>query len=366
MKETRILIAGGYGAVGKEIVKLLAPKSGVMPVVGGRDGEKAKLLANQLNCEWIRIDLDNGESISNALKNTDIVINCYLPSNNYPVRLANSAIEQQVHYLDVSAFNGFCRRVIRLNTLAGKKGVTLITALGVYPGIPGLILADAGAHFSEIHSAEFFFVMGGKLEGLTPLSLMGVNYMMDVPPMVWDTDQWQKPQATGTQEPISEPFNKNIFFSPGMITYDLHTIPETMRIKKIAYWSGMENMLQGLVFLAGMKLGWAGTEKKAARFLKLLKFFGKGRKNHPDIALKAVVKGVKEGEQIKRILEVHGTEDYLTAVIPVLVCDQLISGRINQRGAFTGPQIVNTRALMKSFRDNVPGYKESWTLDSYL
>ncbi|MCP4022688.1 MAG: NAD(P)H-binding protein, partial [Desulfobacteraceae bacterium] len=213
MKETRVLIAGGYGAVGKEIVKLLAPKSGIMPVVGGRNDKKAESLANQLNCEWIRIDLDNGESISKALKDIDIVINCYLPSNNYPVRLAKSAIEQQTHYLDVSAFNGFCRRVIRLNPLASEKGVTLITALGAYPGIPGLILADAREHFSEIHSAEFYFVMGGKLEGLTPLSLMGVHYMMDAPALVWDTNQWQKPQATGAQEAISEPFNKNIFFS---------------------------------------------------------------------------------------------------------------------------------------------------------
>jgi len=361
MKKTRILIAGGYGAVGKEIAKLLVLKPGIMPVVGGRNEKRAESLASQINCEWIRIDLDNGESISNALKDIDIVINCCIPSDNYPITLARAAVERQVHYLDVSAFNGYCKRVMQLNPLANEKGVTLITALGAYPGIPGLILADAREYFLEITSAEFFFVMGGKLEGLTPLSLMGVHYMMNVPPLVWDTDQWQKPQVTGIQEPISEPFNKNIFLSPGMITYDLHIIPETMKIGKIAYWSGMENLLQGLVFFAGMKLGWAGNEKKATRFLKLLKFFGKGRKNHAEMALKTVVQGIKKGKLTKRILEIHGTEDYLTAVIPVLVCDQLINGQINKKGAFTGPQIVNTHTLMHSFRDIV-GYKESWAL----
>lgn len=360
MKKTRILIAGGYGAVGKEVATLLALRPGIIPVVGGRDKEKAASLANQINGEWIRIDLDNRESISDGLKDIDIVINCYIPSDDYPTKLAEAAVEQQVNYLDVSAFNGYCKRVVQLNPLANEKGVTLITALGAYPGIPGLILADVREFFEEIISADFYFVLGGKLEGLTPLSLMGVQYMMDVPPLVWDANQWQKPKVTGTQEPISEPFNKTIFFSPGMITYDLHTIPETMKIGTIAYWSGMEDLLQGLVFFIGMKLGLAGTEIKAAWFLKFLRFFGRGRKKHPEMALKAVVQGIKEGKQIKRILEIHGMEDYLTAVIPVLVCDQLINGQINQRGAFTGPQIVDTHTLMQSLRDTVSGYKESW------
>ncbi len=360
--KTRILIAGGYGAVGKSIAKLLCLRPGIIPVVGGRNEEKAKSLANLINCEWIHIDLDNSESISNGLKDIDIVINCYIPSDNYPIKLAEIAVERRVNYLDISAFNGYCKRVIQLNPLANEKRVTLITALGAYPGIPGLIIADAREYFSEIKSAEFYFVMGGKLEGLTPLSLMGVQYMMDSSPLVWNTSQWQKPQVTQTQEPISEPFNKKIFFSPGMITYDLHIIPETMKIDKIAYWSGIENLVQGLVFLVGMKLGWAGNEKKATRFLKLLKFFGKGGKNHSEIALKAVVQGIKDGKQINRIMEIHGVEDYLTAVIPVLVCDQLIDGQINQRGAFTGPQIVDTHTLIQSFRNTVPGYKESWAL----
>ena len=132
MKKTRILIAGGYGAVGKEIAKLLVLKPGIMPVVGGRNEKRAESLASQINCEWIRIDLDNGESISNALKDIDIVINCCIPSDNYPITLARAAVERQVHYLDVSAFNGYCKRVMQLNPLANEKGVTLITALGAY------------------------------------------------------------------------------------------------------------------------------------------------------------------------------------------------------------------------------------------
>lgn len=58
-----------------------------------------------------------------------------------------------------------------------------------------------------------------------------------------------------------------------------------------------------------MKLRWASNEKNATRFLRLLKFLGKGRKKHPKMALKAVIRRAKEGRQIKRVQETHGTED---------------------------------------------------------
>lgn len=360
MKNTRILIAGGYGAVGEKATELLVHRPGVTAVVAGRNQEKARSLATKLKCDWIGIDLNSKDSISAGLKHIDIVINCFIPADDYPVLLAEVAIEKQVNYLDVSAFNGYCEQVLALNSLAIEKGVTLITALGAYPGISGLVLADADKHFEKIDSADFYFAMGGKLEGLTPLSLVGVHYMMSIAPKVWESGQWQKPQVSNTQEPMSEPFNKSVFFSPGMITTDLRLLPKSIRVDNIAYWSGMENMLQGLVFFLGMKLGLAATEKRATPFLKFLKFLGKGKNSHSEMALKAVVKGRKDGKPVKRILEIHGTEDYLTALIPVLICDQLINGQISQGGAFTGPQIVDTGSLIQSLKDTVPSVKESW------
>ena len=359
MEKSKILIAGGYGAVGEKIVNYLSLRPGVIPVIGGRNKTKAARLAKEMNCEWVEIDLDDRESISNGLKNVDIVINCYIPSDNYPIKLAELSAEQQVNYLDLCAFQGYCERVVQLDPLAREKGTTLITALGVYPGIPGLILADAFEHFSKIKSADFYFVMGGKLEGLTPLSMVGVQYMTNTPPMVWDNNQWQKPQQVQRLEYISEPFRKKVFFSPGMITYDLYRIPETVEVDRISYWSGMESLFQGLVFYFGMKLGWAANVKRAAWFLKLLKFLGKGKKSHPEMVLKAVVLGEKDGKEIKRTVEIKGTEDELTAAIPVLVCDQIIDGTINQYGAFTGPQLVNTQTLMQSLQKMVPGMKEN-------
>ncbi len=360
MKETRILVVGGYGAVGREIVKLLANKPDIKTIIGGRNKIKAEMLAESLDCEWRVVDLDSPESIKVALLEIDIVINCYLPADDYHIELAKLAIEAGVHYLDINPFIGYSERITELDQAAREKEVTLITALGASPGIPGLLILDAKNYFSEINSANVYFAMGGKLDGLTPLAIVGVDYMMKVVPKIWNQKQWEKAKMTGIKERMGEPFNKSVGFYPGMITYDFFALPEMMKIGKIAYWSGMENAFQGLVMFFGSKLGLGKNIGRAKKFLKLLLFLGKGKNNHPDTVVKVVVEGKIEGVRKKRAIELHETEDFLTALILVLACEQIVHSQITQRGAFAGSQVVDTTKLIESLKDCEIGYKESW------
>lgn len=361
MNKARILIAGGYGAVGQEVVKLISQRSDMTAVVGGRNRDKARKCAEQFDCEWQVMDLDDLESIKVNLHSIDIVINAFIPSDAYHVDLAEMAIGAGTHYLDVNAFIGYSERVMKLDPVAKEKDVTLITALGAYPGIPALLIADAMHHFSEIKSSNIYFAMGGKLEGMTPLAISGLDYMMNVTPMKWKDDHWENAEMKGTSEIMGEPFNKKIGFFPGMITYDLLKIPDMVKIEQIANWSGMENALQGMILYFGVKLGLGKNEKRAKKFLGLLKFLGKSMRYHPDTALKIVVDGIQDGTQKKRTIELHHTEDYLTALIPVLACEQLIGGQIEKRGAFTGPQVFDTGALIDGLKDSLVAYHEEWT-----
>ena len=354
------MIAGGYGAVGREIAGLLSDRPGMTAVIAGRNEKKARELAGQVHGDWRVVDLDNRESIKSGLKGIDIIINSFSPSDTYHIDLAEVAVEQGAHYLDINPFIGYSERVLQLDQSAKEKGITLITALGAYPGIPALLIADARHCFSEIKSANVFFAMGGKLEGMTPLAISGLDYMMNISPLIWEDDCWKKAAMKGTKEYMGEPFNKPIGFFPGMITYDLLNIPDIMKIDQISNWSGMENSLQGMILYFGVKLGLGKNEKRAKKFLSLLKFLGKPSKYHPDTILKVVVDGIQEGVYKKRTIELHHTEDHLTALIPVLACEQLIHGQIEKWGAFTGPQVFNTGALIDSFKNSRIGYSENW------
>ncbi|MCP4153531.1 MAG: hypothetical protein GY757_37735 [bacterium] len=164
----------------------------------------------------------------------------------------------------------------------------------------------------------------------------------------------------GIKEYMGKPFNKKIGFFPGMITYDMLTVPEIVKVDEMAYWSGMENSLQGLLFFLGFKMGWGKNLKRAEKFLRFLKFMGKGGKNHSDTAMKIVVEGTVNGTQKIRTVEVHATEDFLTALIPVIACEQLTNSTIKEAGSFTGSQIINTPKLMEALKENATGYQELW------
>jgi saccharopine dehydrogenase-like NADP-dependent oxidoreductase len=293
MQKKEILIVGGYGTVGSHISSFLSKNDQFMPVIAGRSEEKAKALAQKLNCKWKTIDLKNKDAIEDALKNVYMVISCFIPSGDFNTLLPEMAAEYGIHYLDVAAFNDFNERVTGINKKAVENNATLITALGLYPGMPGLIVAGNKDYFDKIDAVDIYFTSGGKMAGLSVLSLQGISLMMAVTPRYWNGEKWTETDSRGTKEYISEPFNKEISFFPFMITYDLLKVPEIIECNKIVMWSGTESLFQGLVFLLGMKLGLAKDIKRAKNFIKVLRFLGKNK--NEDYSMKIVTKGIKVG-----------------------------------------------------------------------
>ncbi len=356
MEKKQVLIPGGYGAVGTIISTLLSKNNYIMPVVAGRNEDQAKQLAQDLNCKWTTIDLENSESIEHALNNIDIVISCYIPSSDFNTFLPDICAESGIHYLDVAAFNQFNEKVMDLNKKAALNGAILITALGLFPGIPGLILGSNTDHFDKIDSADIFFTSGGNMDKLTPLALQGISHMMGVTPMQWENESWIKAPAKGRKEYISEPFNKKITFYPYMVTHDLVEIPKIIKTDKIVMWSMSESFFLGMVLLMGLKMGLAKTIKRAGKFLSVLKFLGK--KKHRDYSLKIVSRGRKENLPYERVVEMNETEEFLTAIVPTIVCEQIANGDISRVGAYTGAGIVDTQKFIVSLKNGGINYKD--------
>ena len=181
----------------------------------------------------------------------------------------------------------------------------LVTALGVNPGIPGVLALETQNHFDRIESVDVYFTMGSKLEGLSPLSLRGVGAMMKTKPLQWRDGGWRRPSPSSAKRHVGPPFDKTVYFGAAMITPDLMDLPRAIGAKRFAFWSGMEKTLQGLLFLLGMKLGRTRTRKRAERFLRRLRRAGRGPDTTNDISLELVVVGEKGGERRERTVSVH-------------------------------------------------------------
>lgn len=357
MEKKQVLVVGGYGSIGSTISSLISENSDLFLIVSGRNSEKAKALAKRLECGFRTIDIGKEDSIEKALENIDIVICCYLDSNNFNTILPEKAIELGIHYIDVSGINEYNEQVWTLNNKALKGNVTLITGLGLYPGIVGLLLADNQNYFDKIGSVEIYFTVGGNMDDISPLSLHDIGYMMDRTPRQWNGKKWVKTNGKGKNEYIGGPFSKKIFFYPSMITSDLLKIPEIINSNKIVMWSGSESFLQGMVLFFGVKRGYARSIEKAKKLLKLLRFIGRNKKK--DCLIKIITTGSRDNVKHERIVEFYATEEFLTAIAPLIVCEQIANGEIKQPGAFTAPEVVNTQKFFESFKAQNINYQVS-------
>ncbi|MCK5312590.1 MAG: saccharopine dehydrogenase NADP-binding domain-containing protein [Desulfobacteraceae bacterium] len=357
MTKKQVLVVGGYGSIGSTISLLLSENNALFPIVAGRNEEKAKALATKLDCDFRTIDINDKLSIKKALVNIDIVICCYIDPDNLNTFLPEKVIELGLNYIDLSGRNEYNEKIIALNRKAFENNAILITALGLYPGIVGLLLADNKNYFEKIGSTEIYFAMGGNWDGISALSLHDIGYMMDIPPRQYNGKKWVETNGKGKNEYIGEPFNKNIFFYPCMITSDLLRIPETINSNKIAMWSGSESFLQGMVLYFGIKRGYAKIVEKAGKFLKVLRFIGRNKNKH--CLMKIITKGSCDNIKHERIIEFNAKEELLTAIASVIVCEQIATGDMKKSGAYTAPQIVNTQTFFDSFKTKNVNYKES-------
>jgi DNA-binding transcriptional regulator YhcF (GntR family) len=62
-------------------------------------------------------------------------------------------------------------RFPRLNEMAKQHNVTLITALGANPGIPGIALMSVKDDFGKLVSCTIEFVLGARLDGVSASSI---------------------------------------------------------------------------------------------------------------------------------------------------------------------------------------------------
>lgn len=167
----KVTVLGGCGAVGSVSVRTLVNHHQFSEVViADFNVEKAKQLAAQLASPKVSVKQFNAlepESVKEAIKGSDVVLNCVGPFYSTVKPVLTAVIEMGINYVDVCDDVDVTIDIMNMDAAAKKAGISALIGMGSSPGVTNIIAKLAAESlFDETESIDIFHTHGGeKIEG---------------------------------------------------------------------------------------------------------------------------------------------------------------------------------------------------------
>ena len=139
-----LLIYGANGYTG-ELVARRAAQEGVAAVLAGRNGDRLRNLAGELQSEQRTFVVDDVAAVDRALAGVTVVLNCAGPFSRTARPLVDGCLRARAHYLDITGEIDVFEALARRDADARAAGVTLLPGAG-FDVVPSDCLAAHVAH----------------------------------------------------------------------------------------------------------------------------------------------------------------------------------------------------------------------------
>jgi len=142
--DRNVLVYGAYGHTGRFVVAELL-RQGLTPILSGRSSAGLGEMAGQFPGLEVRpATVDDGDSLDDAVRGAQVVVNCAGPFLDTAVPVAAAAVRAGAHYLDVTAEQPAVQAVYRAHEeLAWRTDVAVIPAMAFYGGLADLLATAA-------------------------------------------------------------------------------------------------------------------------------------------------------------------------------------------------------------------------------
>ncbi len=125
----RLLIYGVTGYVGKMVAKA-AHERGFVPVLAGRNGGAVLEVAAELGFDARSLQLDDIESLTDALKDMDAVLLTAGPFAETSPQMVEACLRSRTHYLDITGEIDVFEDCAKLDPDAKQAGIMLLPGCG--------------------------------------------------------------------------------------------------------------------------------------------------------------------------------------------------------------------------------------------
>lgn len=314
-----ILVAGGYGEVGRFASAELVRRFPGRVVIAGRDHAKARAVAATLEgARARRLDLDDAASVDAALAGVAVVLACV---ERHDTGLVEACLRRGIHYVDVTASHAFLRSVEALRRVAETSGAAVVLSVGLVPGVTNLLARMLTRALDRTHAVGIDVMIGlGDVHGPAAIE--------------WTLDRMHAPYRLGERRvtPFTDPHRVELPPFGRRTTYafdfpDQHVVARTLGIPRVqtrlCFDSAFVTWLLGLFAAIGVLrwLRWQWLRARVARLARWLSF------GSATFVTRVEAHGTRDGEPARASGLVRGEgEARATGIVAALVVERILEG----------------------------------------
>jgi len=142
----RILVLGGAGHMGEEIVNQLISRSDIKITVADTAADKLAKQSQRLGSrvDTAVVNVDDSAGLISEMKKVNAVVSAVGPYYKYATKIIDASISARVNMVDINDDFDATLNSLQMDSAAQKAGVTVIVGCGASPGVTN-IMARYGA-----------------------------------------------------------------------------------------------------------------------------------------------------------------------------------------------------------------------------
>ena len=157
-----VTVLGGYGIFGSRISEALALSPDCHLRVAGRNDKVGANFAARIRAEFRKCDLDDLDSVRQAIAGSYVVIHTAGPFQGADYRVAELCLEEGAHYLDLSDGRDFVVGIDALHKTATNRGLLVVSGVSSAPGITSAVIENLRTEFRTIDRIQIALSPGNQ------------------------------------------------------------------------------------------------------------------------------------------------------------------------------------------------------------
>ena len=365
MEHKTFLILGGYGNTGRPLANLLLQESDVHILLAGRNLQKAKALADELNRAFegnrvggVRADASDTDSLKQAFSGVDLVV-VASSTTKFTRQIATAALESRIDYLDIQYSTQKIALLKSMTESIQQAGCCFITDAGFHPGLPAFMVRYIAQFYDQLISARVGSVIKEdwkslEVEDSTVYEL--VELINDFEMSAFKSGKWKKVSLISISDYISMNFGEDFgkqYCAPMMLE-EMRLLPAIFpTLQETGFYVGSFNWFVDWVVMPFAMIAMKLWPQAALRPMARWMHWGLNTFSKPPYGtlLKVEAMGEKDGRTNTMNVIISHPDGYLFTAIPVAACLlQYLDRSIARPGLWMQALVVEPTRFMRDMQ----------------